>query len=46
MYEGEWTEKNYAVSGDVLDGVSWTLIWIFRTFDNIAFVGFSISTIF
>lgn len=23
MYEGEWTEKHYAVSGDVLDGVSY-----------------------
>lgn len=22
MYEGEWSEKNYAVAGDVLDGVS------------------------
>ena len=20
MYEGEWTEKNYAVAGDILDG--------------------------
>lgn len=22
LYEGEWNEKNYAVAGDVLDGVS------------------------
>lgn len=22
MYDGEWVDKNYAVAGDVLDGVS------------------------
>lgn len=28
MFNGEWTEKNYAVSGDVLDGVSrFDLFW-------------------
>lgn len=26
MYEGQWTEKNYAVSGDVLDGYFYDLL--------------------
>jgi len=26
MYEGEWTEKNYAVAGDVLDGYFYDLL--------------------
>ena len=25
MYEGEWTEKNYAVAGDILDGQMYDL---------------------
>lgn len=28
MYEGEWTDKNYSATGDVLDGVSETFIFV------------------
>jgi complement component 1 Q subcomponent-binding protein len=28
MYEGEWTEKNYSVAGDILDGQLYDLFMV------------------